>query len=148
MKKPRKIDADAPSGTTARSTQKKTSALTERSHRKNNRWPQHVATDSETASQSDPNSKFSTTSGKIPAKRLRWPEIYCIDVRSVVTSRRPPPVKRRDSGRSARQQESLSRSTMEMMIGVVVVLGVVIATGVVQLRAGLRRSVRSANDPQ
>jgi hypothetical protein len=41
------------------------SALTERSHRKNNRWPQHVATDSEIAMAnllSD--SKFSTTSRK------------------------------------------------------------------------------------
>jgi len=37
---------------------------------------------------------------------------------------------------------------MEMMIGAVVVLGVVIATGFVQLRAGLKRNVRSSNDSQ
>jgi hypothetical protein len=37
---------------------------------------------------------------------------------------------------------------MELMIGAVVVLGVVLATGVVQLRAGLKRAVRLPNDPQ
>jgi hypothetical protein len=35
---------------------------------------------------------------------------------------------------------------MEMMIGAVVVLGVVVATGLFQLRAGLKRAVRSSND--
>jgi hypothetical protein len=41
------------------------SALTERSPRKNNRWPQHAATDSEIAvAKPCGNSKFSTTSRK------------------------------------------------------------------------------------
>jgi hypothetical protein len=35
---------------------------------------------------------------------------------------------------------------MEMMIGAVLVLGVVFATGLVQLRAGLKRAVRSSNE--
>jgi len=38
--------------------------------------------------------------------------------------------------------------TMEMTIGAVVMLGVVIATGVVQLRAGLKRAVRSSKELQ
>jgi hypothetical protein len=38
--------------------------------------------------------------------------------------------------------------TMEVMIGVVVALGVVIATGLVQLRAGLKRAVRSSSELQ
>jgi hypothetical protein len=36
---------------------------------------------------------------------------------------------------------------MEMMIGAVVLLGVVIATGIVQVRAVLRRAVRAVDDP-
>jgi hypothetical protein len=36
---------------------------------------------------------------------------------------------------------------MEMMIAAVVLLGVVIATGLVQVRAILKRAVRSSNDP-
>jgi hypothetical protein len=37
---------------------------------------------------------------------------------------------------------------MELMIGAVVVLAVVITTGLVQLRAGLKRADRSSNDPR
>jgi hypothetical protein len=38
--------------------------------------------------------------------------------------------------------------TMEMMIGAVVLFGVVVATGIVQLRAGMKRALRSSNEPQ
>jgi hypothetical protein len=37
---------------------------------------------------------------------------------------------------------------MEMMIASVALLGVVIATGLVQLRAVLKRAVRSSDDPR
>jgi hypothetical protein len=77
---------------------------------------------------------------------LKWgKKIYCIRDDSVLTFPGPHPELERDQPKNARS-ESVSSPTMEMMIGAVVLLGVVVATGIMQLRAVLRRAVRAASD--
>ena len=90
---------------------------------------------------------FHNLAAKIHQTSRNLTKISCGPRDSVITSVRPHRRTGRVQVKHARSGND-SSTTMEMMIGAVVLFGVVIATGLVQLRAVLRRAVRTADDPR